>query len=197
MLKTEKTATIKPIVFERATVAIKGETELIMHKWSEKAIGMIDDNQQGKTRTKKDKKDPTQDYLDSMYTLPDGSPAFPASGFKTAIVDACRMMENLPMVSARTNIFVIGEFIKINGEPRMRRDMVRIGMGTADIRYRAGFPEWSCELTIEYNPSFITFDQLVNLINAAGYGGVGEWRPSTKVGKNGWAGRFRVAADNE
>jgi hypothetical protein len=33
----------------------------------------------------------------------------------------------------------------------MREDMVRIGMGTADIRYRGEFPEWSVDVPLRFN----------------------------------------------
>ena len=76
--------------------------------------------------------------------------------------------------------------------PYMREDMVRIGQGSADIRWRPGFRNWSCEFMIDYNASVITIEQLINLVEIAGYSvGLCEWRPE----KNGPYGRFRVATD--
>jgi hypothetical protein len=73
----------------------------------------------------------------------------------------------------------------------MREDMVRVGMGTADIRYRPEFTEWSVKLPIKYNADAISLDQLVNLFTLAGFGvGVGEWRPE----RDGQYGMFHVAA---
>ena len=76
----------------------------------------------------------------------------------------------------------------------MREDMVRVGMGTADIRYRPEFPKWRAEMTLRYNADAISLDQIVNIFNLAGFGvGVGEWRPE----RDGQFGMFHVATDAE
>jgi hypothetical protein len=73
---------------------------------------------------------------------------------------------------------VPGELIKIEGEPQMREDMVRVGMGKPDIRYRGEFMPWTVDLPILYNARVISDEQLANLIVTAGFSvGVGEWRP--------------------
>jgi hypothetical protein len=54
--------------------------------------------------------------------------------------------------------------------------MVRVGMGTADIRYRGEFKTWSATVTVRYNARVLSADQVVNLFNTAGFAvGVGEW----------------------
>ena len=83
-----------------------------------------------------------------------------------------------------------GELVKIEGEPTMREDMVRVGMGTADLRYRGEFREWSTTFMIRYNANVLSVEQHVNLFNTAGFAiDVGEWRPQ----KDGSYGMFRVA----
>jgi hypothetical protein len=76
--------------------------------------------------------------------------------------------------------------------PEIREDMVRIGMGSADLRYRGEFKNWHMDLVIEYNSGGnLTLDQIVNVINAGGYiVGIGEWRPE----KDGTFGRYHVEA---
>jgi len=113
------------------------------------------------------------------------------------------MCVGLPLTRAMISIRVDGTpgsvgvpLIKLNGAHRMREDMVRLETGVADIRYRAGFPEWTANLTITYNASIISREQLLNLIEAAGYGGVGEWRPSAPKCASGSFGCFRVKRDN-
>jgi len=73
-------------------------------------------------------------------------------------------------------------------EPVIREDMVRVGMGTADIRYRAQYNEWSAAVTIEYLPNIIDLDSIVALVDAGGMNGLGEWRPE----KSGYFGTFEV-----
>ena len=64
--------------------------------------------------------------------------------------------------------------------------MVRVGMGSADIRYRGEFNSWYMDLTIRYNKNGqYSLEQILNIINLGGYGcGIGEWRPE-KSGQNG------------
>lgn len=72
----------------------------------------------------------------------------------------------------------------------MREDMVRIGMGSADLRYRAEFRNWHIDMILEYNASGdYTLENILNILNAGGYVvGIGEWRPE----KDGEYGRFHV-----
>lgn len=84
------------------------------------------------------------------------------------------------------------EFIEIRGGiPNMREDMVTVGMGGTDLRYRGEFKEWYTDLMIEYNASGdVTLEQIINCLNAGGYAvGIGEWRPE----KDGHNGMFEVA----
>jgi len=95
------------------------------------------------------------------------------------------------MVESRGSFHVIGDLIPIKCAkgPKMRTDMVRIGQGTSDVRYRPEYKDWSCELPIEYNANVISAEQIVNMFNTAGFStGVGEWRPE----RGGQYGMFKV-----
>lgn len=84
-----------------------------------------------------------------------------------------------------------GDMAEIKGStPEMREDMVRVGMGTADIRYRGVFKEWGMDLILEYNASGgMKLEQIINCINAGGYCvGIGEWRPE----RDGDFGKFHI-----
>lgn len=188
---------IQPLKIETVQVPIIGDTELIVHNWSQKAKEMMLAKQMGKAAPKKAPKDPEQDYKDSMYLFADGRHGFPSSGFKAAIVGACRMFESLPMTKAKIAIRVNGEMVEIIGEPHMREDMVRLETGVADIRYRAGFWPWRAVLSVTFNSGIISTEQLYNLINAAGFGGIGEWRPSAPKSASGSFGCFHIPSDGE
>jgi hypothetical protein len=188
----EESVVVLPLRIERADVPIVGVTELISHAWSDKAKRMMLDKQMGNPVQKKVGKDPEADYEAAFYRLADGRPGMPASAFKAAIVGACRLFKGLPMTQIKTAIRVDGDLIPIEGEPRMREDMVRLATGVADIRYRPGFPQWRAVLPITYVSSIVTLDQVINLVDAAGLGGVGEWRPSAPRSFSGTFGCFRV-----
>lgn len=177
-------------------IKIVGTTPLICHAWSAKAKKELLDKQMGVATAGKEPKNPERDFQESLYRLPDGGYGFPAVAFKNAAVTACTSLgkQAITKVAARQAFYVRAEkgtdLVRIDGTPTMRDDMVRVGMGTADIRFRGEFREWSCELEIEFNARVISADQLVNLFNVAGFAvGVGEWRSE----RDGQSGAFRVA----
>lgn len=180
---------IPPLMIQNIVLHIVGDSELITHQWSEKAKKEMRDKQMGKASTGKAPKVPEDDYEGAFYRLPDGTPAIRTISFKAAAVDAATQLKAMTKVYLRGAFHVIGELVAVQGEPYMREDMVRVGMGTADLRYRPGFPQWSVDLPIRFNPNAITLEQLVHLFNQAGFScGVGEWRPQ----KDGPFGMFHV-----
>lgn len=197
---------IPPIDIRTMVIPLFSDSPLICHCWSEKARKEILDKQMKKAKTAKIAKDPDKDFLESLYWLtpkPQKLPTvddmgvarfgFPSVAFKSAAVSAAGDVDGAKMTAMRRRFHVTGEFVEIEGPPPTRReDMVRVGMGTADIRFRGMFPEWRCQIRLEYNASAISAEQVVNLFNLAGFGvGVGEWRP----GRNGQFGRFHVGTD--
>jgi len=185
--------TIPPIDVRTMEVTLIGDSPLISHRWSEKAKKEILDKQMKKAKTAKQAKDPQADYDASLYKLPDGiGYGFPAVAFKASAVSACRFSEGIKMTEARGAFHIVGELVPLVGVPSIREDMVRVGMGVADIRHRAEFKAWRATLTVNYNASAFSPEQIVNLLNLAGFGvGVGEWRPE----KDGSYGRFHVATE--
>ena len=182
---------------EVAIVEVKGTAPLIVHRWSEKARRMMLDAQQGR-KNPKQLKDPAQDYESSMYRFGDGSHGFPVMGFKSATVKGGGRLfgKSVKMTELRQMMVFLADgegndgtqLTKISGEPSMREDMVRVGMGTADIRFRAEYRDWSAFIRVEFVPTIIDVDSVVALIDAGGTNGIGEWRPE----KNGSYGTYEV-----
>ncbi len=175
-------------------IILVGDSPLICHAWSRKAKQEMLDKQMKHAKTAKAAKDPERDYRESLYPLPEGGYGFPTVAFKAAAVDACSHIDGVTKVMARGAFHINGEMLKIEGEPAMREDMVRVGMGTADIRYRGEFKTWKVRVPVRYNAAVLSADQIVNLFNTGGFAiGVGEWRPQ----KDGSYGMFHVATDQE
>lgn len=187
--------TLPPLKIETITVTLIGDTPLIVHRWSEKAKKQMLDKQMKKASAGKEAKDPERDFRESLYVLDDGSYGFPIIGFKAAAVTACTSIGGMTKVAARQAFHVDGEFAVILGdEPTIREDMVRVGMGTADIRYRGEFKNWFTQVRVNFNANVLSAEQILNLFQTAGFAvGVGEWRPE----RDGQFGRFHVASEQE
>jgi hypothetical protein len=189
------TVVLPSLQIETVNVTLIGDTPLIVHRWSEKAKKEMLDKQMKRATAGREAKDPERDFRDSLYVLEDGSYGFPIIGFKAAAVTACTSIGSMTKVAARQAFHVDGEFAVIEGdEPTMREDMVRIGMGTADIRYRGEFKQWFTTIAVKFNANVMSAEQILNLMQTAGFAvGVGEWRPE----KDGQFGRFHVATAKE
>lgn len=206
---TETTEVVIPAInVKTAEIHIVGDSPLIMHKWSEKAKKEILDKQMKKAKTKgHDAKDPVRDFIDSIYWLEGEPEEKTEEGFTKAIQNGARF--GFPSVAVKASAVAAGfrngitkdkvsmnavfhiddEFIEIVGVPDMREDMVRVGKGVADIRYRGEFQNWSATFAVKYNASAISLEQLVNLFNMGGFScGLGEWRPE----RGGQYGMFHV-----
>ena len=213
--KSVEVIEIRPIEVKRATVRIVGDTPLIMHAWSEKAKREMLEKQMKVTKTKaKAAKDPIEDFIRSMYwktpmptdmtqagferAISEGAQfCFPVTAIKQAAISAAfRMGWVKDKMSMRGAFFIDGDenqMIEIHSDPPvLREDMVKVGMGTADIRYRGEFRNWYADLVVSYNANgMYSLEQIVNIINAGGYAcGIGEWRPE----RDGQYGMFHVAA---
>lgn len=213
--KSVEVIEIRPIEVKRATVRIVGDTPLIMHAWSEKAKREMLEKQMKVTKTKaKAAKDPIEDFIRSMYwktpmptdmtqtgferAISEGARfCFPVTAIKQAAISAAfRMGWAKDKMSMRGAFFIDGDenqMIEIHSDPPvLREDMVKVGMGTADIRYRGEFRNWYADLVVSYNANgMYSLEQIVNIINAGGYAcGIGEWRPE----RDGQYGMFHVAA---
>lgn len=213
--KTVELVEIRPIDIRKVTIRVVGDTPLIMHAWSEKAKREMLEKQMKATKTKaRDAKNPVEDFIRSMYWLTDMPTEMTERGFEKAIADGARF--GFPVTafkqaaisaayrlgwakdkaSMRGAFFIDGDadqMLEIKSDPPvMREDMVKVGMGTADIRYRGEFRNWYADVEINYNANGqYTIEQIINVINAGGYVcGVGEWRPE----RDGQYGMFHVEA---
>lgn len=193
--------TLTPIREETIEVPIVGRTPVIPHKWSEKAKRIMLEAQQGRPRQKKEPKDPAAEAEAATYWLPDGRPGMPATAFKAAVADAARWFDGVTITDLKQCIWVRStdpddtqQLIAIEGDLSMREDTPRNANGGADLRYRNQIWPWEATLTIGYVATKLTAEAVVALVDAAGRGGVGDWRPSAPKSKTGTYGTFRVAS---
>ena len=193
---------LSEIAIETMFVPIRGTSPLIVHRFSEKAKRMMLDNAMGK-KSPKEPKNPQEEYEAAFYRFADGGTGVPVTAFKQATIGAARFYgkNQVQMTSLKQFIFVSGEIgvdgqslARIVGDPHMREDVVRVGRGGADLRYRPEYMPWSTTLRVTYVTSALTRDSVLSLINAGGMGvGVGEWRPE----RDGDNGRYTIDGDIE
>ena len=187
---------ISRIAAETIRVPLLGTTPLIVHRFSEKSKRQMLDAMQGR-KTPKTAKDPEAEYEACFYRFADGGSGMPVIAFKAATVSAARFYgKGVSMVGLRQQIFFNGEMgvdgqmlARIDGEPKMREDVTRVGNGGADLRYRPEYREWRTTIDVTFVSSLLTRDSVLSLIDAGGMGvGVGEWRPE----KKGDFGTYRI-----
>lgn len=215
--KTEDSIVLKPLVIEHRQITIVGDTPLIVHAWSEKARKEMLEKQQKKTKTSgKAIRDPFAEFMNALYWITEKPVEDTEEAFAEAVMSGAKFgfpvtaikqaaQSTLYRLGAISNQMVMRGAFFIDGigdlqlgeiitpyPPECREDMVKIGgiSKTSDLRYRPMFKDWKMILNIQYNAnSPITFEQIVNGINTAGFmNGIGEWRPE----KDGPFGRFHV-----
>jgi len=191
VITTDQPIELPAMNIKLAEIFLIGDSPLISHKWSEKSKKEIRDKQQKKAKTAKDVRNPEAEFEDSLYHIEGGGYGFPAVAFKAAAVNACSHVDGITKVHARGAFHIMCELVTIEGdEPIQREDMVRVGMGVADLRYRGEFKKWHCKIPVRFNANVLSLEQITNIFDTAGFStGVGEWRPQ----KNGDYGMFHVA----
>ena len=208
--KDEGVAVVHPANMVRTTFTIIGTAPYVQAKFSMKArqkmmADMATPKSAKKAKTERAPRDYENDFIQAQHISTAGWAGIPCSAFRAAMIDACRTV-GLVMTKAKMSVFVIPDgFDKDEGTPLVRLNspakpertemMVRNDNGSADIRIRPMWREWSATVCIEFDADMITAESVVNLLDRAGRQvGVGEGRPFSKnsVGQ-GW-GTFTVKA---
>jgi hypothetical protein len=197
-MKTQKSVEVLEFSIKEVVIPIVGISPLIVHAFDPKTMRQIEDKQAGKAKNKKHEiRVPEDEAERAKHVSPQGWEGFPAAGFKAAMIRGAKII-GMVMKDVQTSFFIKADceesqLVRIYGESRMRTDMVRVGMGSADIRYRPEYPEWSANLVIEFNSGVTSLDQIYQLVKAAGYScGIGEMRPEkTKFNY----GRFKLSEE--
>lgn len=201
MASTDPVIEIDRIPAETLLIPILGTAPLVLHRFSEKAKQQMLDSMQGR-KTPKQPKDPQAEYEAAFYKFQNDGYGMPVISFKAATVGAARFYgSSVTMTALKQFMFFRGEMgvdgqmlARIEGEPKMREDVVRVGRGGADLRYRPEFPDWRTVLELTYVTSALTRNSVLSLIDAGGLGvGVGEWRPE----RDGYFGTYRIDPDGK
>ena len=175
---------------------------LVVHQFNDKAKQEIRDKQQKKAKKAKEERKPEEEFLAARYMDDQGRECVPVTALKKAIIRAAKAFDDLPMIDLRQAVFVdpvlnpgslLVPIERFDGTPAvgtMREDAVTIGQNTRGLTYRPEYPEWQLRVTVEYNPRIVSEEQLLALVDQAGWGvGIAEGRPE-RSSALGW-GRFQ------
>lgn len=176
-------------------------SSLVIHAFAEKAKQEIRDKQQKKAKKAKEERNPQAECDAARYLDEKGIECAPITAIKKSIITAATAFDDLTKVALRQSIFVDSianpgsMFVPIethDGKPAvgvMREDAVTIGINTRGLTYRPEYKEWQLRVKIEYNPRLVSKEQLLALVDQAGWGvGICEGRPE-RSSALGW-GRF-------
>lgn len=185
-------AQIELVRLERQTVVVPivGITPYIPHRFPEKARRQMREKQTSASRVKaaREPKDPAQEAFDSTYWIvPHQVLGAPAAGFALAMNGAVRSFDGITMVQAKTLFRVRGEGPEqlvrlLDTAWEMHEDTPRNANGQPDLRYRNYVFPWRAEVAIDFKSQLISAQSIIALLEEAGTGGIGDWRPSAKAG---------------
>jgi len=174
---------------------------LVIHAFAEKAKQEIRDKQQKKAKKAKEERNPTAEFLAARYVDDQGRECAPITALKKSLISAATAFDDLTKVALRQAIFVDTEVApgaalvpieRHDGSAAvgvMREDAVTIGINTRGLTYRPAYAEWQLRVRIEFNPRLVSQEQLLALVDQAGWGvGICEGRPE-RSSALGW-GRF-------
>jgi len=191
---------LAPIERVYVTCTLKGLSTLVQHKWGEKALQMIRDKQQkGKKTRDRDLRNPEKEAADAAYRTVDGKLGVNILAVKKSILMAAHKDLGIERVLAAKAIFIVCDdpnFVIPFDDPKIQykvhEDAVRVGQGTADLRYRPYYYEWSVTVTFQLDVALLQTKDFLTLVNWAGSRlGIGEMRPE----KHGEFGRFQIDLD--
>lgn len=200
--------------FQDFDVWLIGDSPLITHAWSQKAKLEMLGKQIGVVKGGKAKRDPQQDFVDSLYEMPDGAYGFPATGVKNCILSAAHKDKGIARSAVMGGLWLNADLVRVRpalagaicdmplikiygNPPENREDMVKIGAGlnkVANLAYRGQFSVWAMHVSGRFNVSVLSATSLAFLINEAGLAsGLGEWRNERK----GLFGAFHLGNNAE
>lgn len=187
-------------------VQIEGTAPYVQNKFSQKMReALLAKHMDPTSRSKRTReaKDPKALYEGAMHKLDDGSVGIPASAFRAAMIDACRLV-GYKMTQAKMSVFVKPDGFDADdgtplvrftgGDPEMTQLTTRNETGVADVRVRPMWRRWAAVVRLQYDAAQFGESDVINLLLRAGMQvGVGEGRPfSKKSAGMGW-GTFTIS----
>jgi hypothetical protein len=201
-----QTITITPPNILEVRFKLVGTSPLLQARFSGKARQAMMDKMAAGSTAKKSKERAARDFDEDMrqaiHFSEDGWVGHPASAFRNASIDVCRLV-NFKMTLAKMSLFCQADgrdrvdgmpLVKLlAGEPERTEMAVRNATGVADIRIRPMWRDWSMEPVMEYDADQFTLQDLTNLVARVGRQvGIGEGRHYSRSSAGMGYGCFKI-----
>jgi len=186
-----KEVNIQPLKKATMTVKVKGLTPYLASKMDMLAVDNIDRKKNGQMVVK-DTRSEDQKTEDKIHYTPDHKVGIPSAAFMKGCVECAPYIDGLDKKRVTGSVRILQDIIPIKFKKQSTHETWGTNAGITKapkIIRRPQFSDWECELNIMFNSANITAEQVVNLVNWAGFHmGVGGWRPQ----KGGSFGSYEV-----
>lgn len=207
MAKTAvESITISPPNFRVAKFKITGTAPYMQAKFAQKVKTIMREKMLAGSTAAKGKKrearDFDADFVGAQHISTEGWVGIPASGFRAAAIDACRVC-GFKMTVGKMSLFIEADgydaddampLVKLEaGAPEVSELPVRNATGVVDLRVRPMWREWGCTLRVQYDADQFTQSDVTNLLARVGVQvGIGEGRPFSKASTGLGFGTFKI-----
>lgn len=205
--KIKASSAIAAPKFAVISVPIRGSagSPLVVHAFSQKARATMRETQEAGSVAKKNRKREPKDFdnlfQQAKHVSRDGWEGVAAAAFRGALISACRLV-GFKMTIGKLSVFVEADgvsrldgtpLVRVNGEAVPFEAMVRNANGSADIRVRPRYDDWSAVVRVRFDRDQMSEEDICNLIFRAGAQvGICEGRPdSSQSFGQGW-GLFEI-----
>lgn len=178
--KSQTNVQLQQLKKQMIDVEIIGTTNLLMEAQDEFAAENIE-RKKTKQVIVEDTRTPQEKYENKKWKTSNGEPGLLASAFHKGMIAVAPYIDGLDMKKVRGSIRVLGDVIPI--KYKSEKTNIKYGKDSGMTRaprkiVRPEFTDWSCKLKIVYNSTNVSAEQIINLINWAGFQvGVGGFRP--------------------
>lgn len=185
---------VPPIRNRTISFTIRGTSPMVQNRFGEKAAEAMRLKKAGKLTKKREPCVPENEFESAKYKTEDGQIGFPGMGLKKAMITAAHRDIGIEKVLVCKAIrFRIEDPLGVTpmeaSDPIMREDLVKVGNGAADLRYRPEYRHWTAKIKFEVDEGLMNAADVLGLVDRAGFGvGLCEMRPE----KKGDFGTFEV-----
>ena len=206
--KQEEVITIHPIELGLIKIRLEGKASYMSSAFTDEKIQVIMDKASGAASSIKGQKklrDFAQEFKETMYVMPNkkwnenalkkpnGTFCFKSRAIEQAFVSSCRHISTKKMSEHKGVINITQEFIPFTKYKNITRRFQGVpcggNKGGTTVCVYAEIIDWECELSLEYNKNRMGAEEIINMLDLAGFHvGIGSRRPEN----GGRFGTFRV-----